>query len=214
MPVPAIEPKIYHIVHIDRLALIINDGFLRCDADIIKRPSNGTTIGIKGIKQRRLDELTLNSHPDLYVGDCVPFYFCPRSVMLYVIYQADKDELSYKGGQEPVIHLEADLRQTVKWAKKNNLRWAFTLSNAGSYYFEDRCNLANLQEVNWDAVQAHYWSKCIEEKQAEFLIEKRFSWTLVSRIGLRTQKVKEQVNDILNNAPHKPQVEIITKWYY
>ena len=213
MPVPA-EPKIYHITHIDRLGSILNDGFLRCDADITKHSSKGTTIGIEGIKQRRLAELTLNSHPDLYVGDCVPFYFCPRSVMLYVISQADKDELSYKGGQEPIIHLEADLHQTTEWARQNNLRWAFTLSNAGSYYFEDRCNLANLQEVNWNAVQAHYWSNCRDKKQAEFLIEKRFSWTLVSRIGLCTQKVKEQVNDILNNASHKPQVEIITKWYY
>ena len=142
-PVPT-EPKIYHIVHIDRLASIINDGYLWCDAEITKRSPEGTTIGMGGIKHRRLNELTLNSHPNLHVGDCVPFYFCPRSVMLYVIYQANKDELSYKGGQDPIIHLEADLRQTVKWAKKNNLRWAFTLSNAGSYYFEDRRDLANL----------------------------------------------------------------------
>ena len=28
--------------------------------------------------------------------------------------------------------------RTVAWAEKNNLRWAFTLSNAGTYYFEDR----------------------------------------------------------------------------
>lgn len=208
------EPKIYHIVHIDRLASIINDGFLRCDADMTKRSSKGTTIGIEGIKQRRLDELTLNSYPDLYVGDCVPFYFCPRSVMLYVIYRADKDELSYKGGQDPIIHLEADLRQTVKWAQKNDLRWAFTLSNAGSYYFEDRCNLADLQEIDWVAVQAPKWKNCKENKQAEFLIESRFPWTLVSRIGLRTQQVRVQANEILKDALHKPPVEILTKWYY
>jgi hypothetical protein len=28
--------------------------------------------------------------------------------------------------------------QTVDWAAANSLRWAFTLSNAGSWYFEDR----------------------------------------------------------------------------
>ncbi|WP_205620247.1 DarT ssDNA thymidine ADP-ribosyltransferase family protein [Salinivibrio socompensis] len=63
------------------------------------------------IKQRRLTELTLDSHPDLYVGQCVPFYFCPRSIMLYVIHRADSDELTYKGGQGPIIHLQADLTQ-------------------------------------------------------------------------------------------------------
>ena len=83
MLVPA-TPKIYHIVHVDRLSSIINDSFLWCDAEIVKRSPNGTTIGISGIKQRRL-ELTLINHPGLHVGDCVPFYFCPRSVMLYVV---------------------------------------------------------------------------------------------------------------------------------
>ena len=126
MSVPAAS-KIYHIVDVDRLPSIIDDGFLCCDREIERRSPPGTAIGMSSIKQRRLNELTLNSHPDLYVGDCVPFYFCPRSVMLYVIYQANHPELFYRGGQDPIIHLEADLRQTVEWAKLKNLRWAFTL---------------------------------------------------------------------------------------
>ena len=212
MPVPA-EPKIYHIVHIDRLASIVNDGFFWCDSEMVNRSPPGTTIGMSNIKERRL-RLSLNSHPDLYVGDCVPFYFCPRSIMLYVISKMNHPELSYRGGQDPVIHLEADLRQTVEWADQNNLRWAFTLSNAGAFYFEDRCNLAQLNEVDWEAVQALNWQECQEGKQAEFLIKKQFPWTLVSRIGLRTQIMKERADDILKDTPHKPQVEIITKWYY
>ena len=212
MPVPR-EPKIYHIVHIDRLTSIIDDGYLWCDSEIMNRSSPGTTIGMSSIKQRRLMRL-LNSHSNLYVGDCVPFYFCPRSVMLYVIYQANHPELSYRGGQAPIIHLEADLRQTVKWADHNNLRWAFTLSNAGAFYFEDRCDLAQLHEVNWEAVQTLNWQGCKEGKQAEFLIEKQFPWTLVSRIGVRTQSIKEQAIHIIKDAIHKPQVQNIPKWYY
>ncbi|MBE7527723.1 MAG: DUF4433 domain-containing protein [Burkholderiales bacterium] len=37
------------------------------------------SAGVAQIKQRRLTSC-LNSYPDLRVGDCVPFYFCPRSV--------------------------------------------------------------------------------------------------------------------------------------
>ena len=33
MPVP-VEPKIYHIVHLDRLPSIVADGGLLCDADV------------------------------------------------------------------------------------------------------------------------------------------------------------------------------------
>ncbi len=172
MPIPA-DPKIYHIVHVDRLPSIVADGHLWCDAEIMQHGGAGTTIGMSNIKQRRL-ELTLASHPTLHVGDCVPFYFCPRSVMLYVIYKANAPELSYRGGQEPIVHLEADLQQTVAWAEEHHLRWAFTLSNAGACYFEDRCDLTRLNEIDWDAVQADHWPKRKEGKQAEFLIEQRF----------------------------------------
>ena len=74
MPVPS-EPKIYHIVHVDRLESIINDNFLWCDSEIVKRQYHGTIIGMNNIKQRRLTELTLSKYPDLYIGDCVLFIF-------------------------------------------------------------------------------------------------------------------------------------------
>ena len=41
-----------------------------------RRAAAGTNIGMDNIKQRRRS-LTLNSHPDLHVGECVPFYSCP-----------------------------------------------------------------------------------------------------------------------------------------
>ena len=206
--------KIYHIVHIDRLSSIITDGCLWCDAEINRRSSDGTTIGLSSIKQRRLRDLYLASHPDLRVGDCVPFYFCPRSVMLYLIHKANNPELTYRGGQTPIVHLEADLLQTVAWATKNDRRWAFTLSNAGSLYFEDRCNLSQLHEVNWNAVQAKYWSDVRESKQAEFLVEYQFPWQLISRIGVCTQGTYAQVVEKVRSLPLKPRVEIKPDWYY
>lgn len=92
MPVPD-RPKIYHIIHIDRLASIVADGFLWSDATMAQRQGAGTTIGMHRIKARRLNELNLSCHPDLRVGQCAPFYFCPRSVMLYLIY-CRNEELS------------------------------------------------------------------------------------------------------------------------
>ena len=190
MPAPT-KPKIYHIVHVDRLPSIVSDGFLWCDAEIERRAPPGTTIGIDDIKQRRLSN-TLRSHSGLHVGDCVPFYFCPRSVMLYVIYRRDHPELEYDGGQEPIVHLEADLEETVAWADRNKQRWAFTLSNAGSRYFEDHCDLAQLDKIDWKAVRAEDWRDCKEGKQAEFLIEQQFPWELVARIGVRSQRIYQQ----------------------
>ncbi len=213
MPPPR-HPKIYHIVHVDRLPSIVADGHLWCDAEVVRRAPPGTTIGMNNIKQRRLTELTLSSHPDLHVGDCVPFYFCARSVMLYLTYQGNHPDLVYRGGQDPIVHLEADLHAVVDWAEQEGRRWAFTLSNAGSYFFEDRSDLSQLNEIDWDAVEARQWRNLKEGKQAEFLLEHSFPYQLVERIGVRSRTQYQQVVNTLPVGGHQPNVEICTDWYY
>lgn len=213
MPRPA-RPKIYHIMHVDRLASVIADGCLWCDAEIARRTPPGTTIGMNRIKKRRLTELKLTCHPDLYVGQCVPFYFCPRSVMLFLIHRANDPDLTYRGGQGPIIHLEADLQNVVGWATRANLRWAFTLSNAGTRFFEDRNDLSNLDQIDWDAVEARDWRQCKDGKQAEFLIEHRFPWSLVERIGVQSTGIYAQVDASLPAAGHRPAVAVQPMWYY
>ena len=212
MPMPS-RPKIYHIVHVDRLASIIADGVLWCDAKMQRKSRQGTSIGMSTIKERRLGN-RLNSRPGLCVGGCVPFYFCPRSVMLYVIDKKNHKELSYRGGQEPIVHLEADVQHVVDWAERNERRWAFTLSNAGAIYFKDCCKLAQLREINWEAVQARDWRDCKEGKQAEFLVESSFSWSLVQCIGVCSEQTLRQAQDALNTSAHQPAVQFKKGWYY
>lgn len=209
--------KLYHIVHIDKLPSIFcsgNEGQLLCDKDVIEQNLSGTTIGMNKIKERRLKELTLNSHPDLYVGDCVPFYFCPRSIMLYMFYQKNHPDIDYKGGQEPIAHLVFNLMDVVGWANRNGRRWAFTDSNAGSRYFNDYCDLLKLNELNWDAIKTKSWSDCKEEKQAEFLVEKSIPWHLVEEIGIYSILYYNEIHHAIASAIHKPPVKIEREWYY
>jgi len=215
MPQPPANPKIFHIVHVDRLASIIADQGLLCDAVMVGRQGTGTTIGMNDIKDRRLHELFISCRPGLRVGACVPFYFCPRSVMLYIISRQNHPNLSYRGGQEPIVHLEADLRAAVDWAEAEDMQWAFTLSNAGSRYFEDRCDLSELDQINWQAVAANWWQGELEDgKQAEFLLERFFPWELVERIGANSQGFAQQVANAIRGAAHQPRVEIRSDWYY
>ena len=102
-----------------------------------------------------------------------------------------------------IIHLEADLHASVAWADQNNKRWVFTLSNAGAYYFEDRCDLMQLDEINRDAVQTNQWSgsgiasSVKEGKQAAFLVEHSFPWHLIERIGVYSLLIYQQVANTL-----------------
>ena len=215
MPTPPDQPKIYHIAHVDRLLSIIADGGLWSDATMVLRPGLGTTIGMSSIKQRRL-ALPVDCHRGTHVGDYVPFYFCPRSIMLYVIHRGNHAELAYQGGQGPILHLEADLNEVVGWANGAGRLWAFSLSNAGATYTQFRCDLAKLDEVNWPAIAASdFRSTDIKEgKQAEFLVHGSFPWTLFRRIGVHSPAVAQQVADALRTTNYRPPVEIRREWYY
>lgn len=215
MQTPPLHPKIYHIVHVDRLPSIVQHGGLWCDAEIIRRQATGTTIGMTSIKQRRLT-LPVRCHPGDCVGDYVPFYFCPRSIMLYLIYMANHPELSYRGGQEPIVHLEADLHEALNWANETGHRWAFALSNAGAAYAEFRKDVAHLHELNWPAVTAtDFRSPEVKEgKQAEFLVHHFFPWLLVKRIGVQSRAVMQRVISATEGASHRPKVELMPAWYY
>jgi hypothetical protein len=136
-----------------------------------------------------------------------------RSVMLFLIHKGSED-LAYQGGQSEIIHLESDLNKTVQWANNNNKRWAFTTSNAGSYYFNDYKDLAKLPEIDWSAVTATDWRGKKEGKQAEFLLEESFPWTLVEKIGImKNEQLAAKVNKILSSAAHKPQLYYCPSWY-
>ena len=112
------------------------------------------------------------------------------------------------------MHLEADLQEAVDWTERHGRRWAFTLSNAGSSYFEDRCDLAQLDEIDWSAVGAMDWRGRREKKQAEFLMEQSFPWTLIRRVGVCTVETYNGATEAMRSADHRPAVTVQPRWYY
>ncbi len=175
----------------------------------------GTTIGMGTIKRRRL-QLPVPCHSGTYVGEYVPFYFCSRSIMLYVIHRANHSELEYRGGQMPIVHLEADLETVIKWADNNERRWAFSLSNASARYTEFRSDISQLGDVNWSAVATRDFrsDEVNEGKQAEFLVHEFFPWELVDRVGVIRRDIAQRVADAMSNAMHRPVIEIKRNWYF
>lgn len=210
---PPKEPKIYHITHVDNLPAIIAEGGLWADSEMIARGGPAAPIGMSRIKTRRL---SLECLDGLMVGACVPFYLCPRSVMLYLLHRGNHSELGYTGGQGPIVHLEADLRRTVAWAEGDARRWALSQANAAAFYTDFRTSLDELGDIPWSAIAASDWrDPAVKEgKQAEFLVEKTFPWALVDRIGVHSQATLEHAARAVANAAHKPALEVRREWYY
>jgi len=215
MTAPA-HPRIYHITHVDNLARIVQEEALWSDAVMVAHGGPPMAIGMSGIKLRRLEHLRVACHPDTFVGEYVPFYFCPRSIMLYLLHMGNAPGLTYRGGQEPIVHLEGDLEQSVAWADSVPRRWAFTLSNAGAYYTEFRNSLDDLDDIDWEAVANRDFSsrEVKEGKQAEFLMHETFPLSLVTSIGVYSDDVARQVVAILDESACTPPVNVRRDWYY
>jgi hypothetical protein len=209
------SPKIYHITHLDNLPQIV-DGVLWSDAERIRRQLNCKIVGMSEIKRRRLEELEVHCHPGTKVGEYVPFYFCPRSIMLFLLHRGNHVDLSYTEGQRPIVHLEADVRRVVEWADGVGQRWAFSHGNAGARYTEFSKDLAQLDELDWNAIGATDFRDPIvkEHKQAEFLVVESFPWNLVERIGVIDNQIAAKVTGLLSNATHQPPVVAARTWYY
>ena len=79
------NPKIYHITHIKNLEGIIKDEVIWSDAKRVELDRKCEIVGMFKIKKRRLEELKVKCYTDTMVGEYVPFYFCPRSIMLYIL---------------------------------------------------------------------------------------------------------------------------------
>ena len=214
-PVPA-HPKIYHITHVDNLARIVEDGGLWSDAQMVARGGPSAAIGMSNIKRRRVEELAVSCCPGTQVGDYVPFYHCPRSVMLYVIYKANPPGLTYRGGQGPIVHLEADLLQVVRWAEAHGVPWAISLANAGARATEFRATVEQLDELDWAAITATDFSApdVRERKQAEFLLHRRSPFDLVERIGVHSAPIQKAATQAISDSPYRPAIEVQRDWYF
>jgi len=213
--IPA-NPKIYHITHIGNLDTILRDKVLWSDVKRLEIGLDCEIVGMTEIKRRRLEELEVKCHRGTMVGEYVPFYFCPRSIMLYILYMGNHPGIDYHEGQGPIIHLQADLKAAVKWATDNGIRWAFSDINAGTYAAQFYDDLSQLNDViNWSAVEATDWHDAAvkEYKQAEFLTFESFPLGLVEKIGVCNNDIRDRVIDKLTDTVSL-EISIEKEWYY
>ncbi len=195
-----------HITHLDNLASIISQGCLWSDAKRIELALNSQNIGYRHIKQRRLNR-SVHVAAGGTIGQYVPFNFCPRSVMLYVIHKGHDD---FRGGQNQILHLVSDT-DTIRSTNPNCF---FTDIHADLDYAEQIDDFGRLDELNMTHIRATHWQNYKEEKQAEFLAFESVQWQAIKKIGTKTQDVADKVNVLLEGAWHKPTVIVRPSWYY
>lgn len=114
---------IYHITDIANFRGIVAGGGL--SSDVAMAPFNPEVIGYDHIKKRRATEIQVGCCGDRFVGEFVPFYYCPRSPMLFSINNGNTGRPA--GCQRSILHLVSKVGLALNGATD----WAISDGNAG-----------------------------------------------------------------------------------
>lgn len=203
---------IFHITHVDNLASIAQQG-LYCDA-LVPRVTTARSIAYAHIKRQRA-ETDVPVAVGGTLADYVPFYFCPRSPMLYTIWRGN-----VAGAEDAHPHI-AHLVLNAERVVADGHDFAFTNGHAImalSDFFE---HLDDLDHVDWDAVRTNSWGvntdptgETLRKKQSEFLVHRHVPWDLVEEIGVIDAAAARGVARALNGVSHRPSIIVKRDWYY
>ena len=197
---------IYHITDVANLPGIIAAGGLISDSRLAGNTQ--TAIGYGHIKQRRMTQIRVPCCDNRYVGEFVPFYYCPRSPMLYTINMGNTGRP--RGCQSSIVHLVS----TFEFGTSLGAAWAVSDGNAGAFHSIFYTGPNALVVLNWTAIRATSWSGLVHQKHAEFLVADAFPWHGIIKIGCHDSATVQKVKQVMQGQAHQPHVSVEPGWYY
>lgn len=222
MPQPT---RLFHISAINNLASILAAGQLSCKNHCQQQQIGYSNIAHQTIQDRRATRYVPIA-PNGVIHDYVPFYFAPRSPMLYAIHAGNVVGCSHT--QADILHLQTTVADVLALGRPV----VFTDRNATMGYATFDNDPANLgQVVPWHIITAapqldgfcQYWqnsharpewSQRMEQRMAEFLVHQSVPLNVFKRIGVYNQAAHLRVQSILQHAGLTIPVHIMPAWYF
>ena len=128
--------------------------------------------------------------------DYIPFYFAPRSPMLYAIYQGKVER--YANSQNQIIYV---ITRTDKILQAG-LDYVFTDGHAVIGFSEFYKNFEYLDKFDWSVMKSRYWFDTEDDpdrkrrRQAEFLVYEIVPVKVFSGFAVKSKKMKNKVEQV------------------
>ena len=203
------------MTRIERLASVVEHGLLP-DNVCRKRQVGGVEIGYDHIKRRRAQR-PVPCGGGGTLGDYVPFYFAPRSPMLFAVTRGLVS--AEAANTERIVYLVSST-QTLREA---GLTVVVSNRHAELGYAELTDRDEDLDDdnfVDWPLMTATYWNNTPndpdrkERRQAECLVQPRVSWQFIEGIVTKTEGARAEVRRSLATACEHPPVVVRPDWYF
>lgn len=185
---------LFHFTRVEHLTTIVLHGLL---ADSSAARLLQIEIGNREIKRQRLQRVVPLA-PGGVVADYVPFYWAPRSPMMYAIHRGNVP--TYSGRCDRLVYLVTSLERVCRDGHSvvgtdRNAVLAVTR-------FESEPQRIAAQ-VDWPLMRASYWASTPddperrERRMAELLVHRRVPWTLFGQVITKSGSVAAEVRAVL-----------------
>lgn len=202
-----------HFTHVQHLRTVVERGLL-----------SGTVaqavgvlqveVGRQDIKQRRRTT-PVPLPPGGVVADYVPFYFAPRSPMMFVIDRGNVP--TYQSGCDDLVYLVTTLERLVDLG----LRPICSDRNATIAVATFSSVIGDLDTlVDWDLMAAQWWYNTPEapdrkeRRMAECLVHGLVPWAAFTEVVTKTATCAETARHVLAAAGVATKVRVRPGWYF
>ena len=217
--------RLFHITAIVNLPAIFAAGALLSKNGGAAAGINYQNIAHAGAQGARAVRAVPNPSGGL-VHDFVPFYFAPRSPMLYAINGGRVAGCPWRQGD--IVHFETTVQNVTGLGQP----YVYYDRNATLAFSRAYTDLAHLDTaVAWDLLTeapqldgfCMYWQSRaavaryvdrMERRQAEFLVRDRSPLHCMTRLGVIDAACQAQVQALLTQAGVALRVDIMPSWYF
>lgn len=200
--------RVFHFTHIDNLSTVAREG-LQCDSTV-----QGSGLLLQEVGNQDIKELRRRRRvpvpPGGVVADYVPFYFAPRSPMMFAIHKGKVP--TYQKGCDDVVYLVSTLGQ-LRAAGQPVLLTDRNATLAVAAFATDAGDL----RIDWDLMGEAIWKNTDEypdrreKRMAECLVHRLVEPTGIQALVTKSRAVAERVGRLVGDTWP---VSVIGDWYF
>ncbi|WP_433089778.1 type II toxin-antitoxin system toxin DNA ADP-ribosyl transferase DarT [Dactylosporangium sp. CA-052675] len=211
------DHRIYHFTHLDNMSEIHQVGRLMGDA-AARQGHMRREVGDPAIKEARRRRV-LPLPPGGRVGDYVPFYYAPRSPMMFRIACDHRDGIAgrYPGGDRPLVYLVSSVGAIVD----AGLTWLATDGNAATATTEFTADLGRLHDmIDWPLMVAERWNNTEDDpdrqrrRMAEFLVHQQVPLSAIRWLATYSEFYAARLRETLGDHELTDRIIVRPSWYY
>ncbi len=175
--------QIYHITCLENLQSIITSGGILCKNAMTRKNIACINIAHQNIQNRRAAK-KIPIGPEGTLHDYVPFYFAPRSPMLYAIHKGNVP--GYSEGQEPIIYLVSNIGKFIASGGQFVFTDGHAIMDITRFYEDPK----DIDQIDWSIMRNRMWKDTQSDgdrsrrRQAEFLAYDFFCLEDIIEIGV------------------------------